>query len=194
MNRKGFVLVESIVTSVFVLGLFTFIVSNILPLIAEYDKGFSYDTIESVYDAHMIRKMILRNSDQRVYSIVNFSRAHDQGEPEYFLFDGQDICLYLSNKNYCKKLLSRSFLDVRRIIITTADIQENFIEESKKFDRVTRDYIAQMDVTRKKETTEYDRRLIIVFNDGRVASVDMRLNHTIRDWIRNPNSAEAPQC
>ena len=38
MNRKGFVLVETIVTSVFILGLFTFVIANVLPIIGEYEK------------------------------------------------------------------------------------------------------------------------------------------------------------
>ncbi len=194
MNQKGFVLVESIITSVFVLGLFTFIVSNIIPLIGEYDKGLNYDSIESVYDAHMVRKMILMNSDDKVYSLVNFSEAHNAGKPEYFLFDGDDICLYVSNTNYCRKLLSRSFLDVRKIIITPADISEDFIAEAKKFDRITREYIIQMDIGRGQETSVADRRLIIVFNDGRVASVDLRLNDTLRHWIKEGPTGGAPTC
>ena len=191
MNQKGFVLVESIITSVFVLGLFTFIVGNILPLIGEYDKGMNYDTIESVYDAHMVRKMILMNPNDKLYSLVNFSEAHSAGKAEYFLFDGDEICLYLTNTNYCRKLLSRSFLDIRKIIITTADISEEFIAEAKKFDRITREYIIQMDVGRGQETSVSDRRLIIVFNDGRVTSVDLRLNDTIRHWIAEGG---APTC
>ena len=57
MKKKGFVLVETIVTSVFVLGLFVFIFANILPLIGDYDRIRNYDTIESIYDTHMIKKM-----------------------------------------------------------------------------------------------------------------------------------------
>ncbi len=72
MNNKGFVLVESIVTSVFVLGLFTFIIANILPLIAGYDKEVYYDSIDSIYDAHLIRKMILMDEACNVESILSF--------------------------------------------------------------------------------------------------------------------------
>ena len=37
-NKKGFVLVETIVAAVFVLGLFSFIIANLLPLVGEYEK------------------------------------------------------------------------------------------------------------------------------------------------------------
>lgn len=176
MNRKGFVLVESIVTSVFVLGLFTFIVGNILPLIAEYDKGMNYDTIESLYDAHLVRKMILKNPTSRISSIANFSQP--ASEAQYFLFDGQDICLYLSNRNYCRTLLSRSFLDIKKIIITNLEISDKFVAESKKFDRATREYIKQMErtvVLPTGENASQYRRLIISFYDGRVTSIDIKV-------------------
>ena len=180
MNQKGFVLVESIVTSVFVLGLFTFIVGNILPLIAEYDKGMNYDTVESMYDAHLIRKMILKNPDGKLSSLINFPQP--ASEAQYFLFDKQDICLYLTDTNYCQALLSRSFLDVKKIIITNLEITDKFIEESKNFDRATREYILQMErkvvVGASEDTTNY-RRLIIAFNDGRVTSIELKVPSTI---------------
>jgi len=168
MNQKGFVLVESIVTSVFVLGLFTFIVGNILPLIAEYDKGMNYDNVESIYDAHLIKMMILHNTPTRIESITTFSDDKD-----YLLFDSKDLCSYLDNKNYCNKLLSREFLDVKKIIITNYVVSDNFITESQKFDRVTREYIMQMDKFSSALGHANDKRIIISFNDGRVVSTEL---------------------
>lgn len=174
MNNKGFVLVESIITSVFVLALFTFIIINILPLIGEYDKKRDYDSIESIYDAHMIRKMILKSDEQRVTNLVSLP---SEG---YYLFEGTDICLYLSNVNYCKKLLSRDYLDVDKIIITDYVVSDAFVEKSKDFNRTLKDYIDQMQ--RYNNTglspTEYnyERRLIISFNDGRVVNIELLLD------------------
>lgn len=170
MNNKGFVLVESIVTSVFVLGLFTFLIANVLPLIAEYDKSSYYDSIDSIYDAHMIRKMILKNPDQRIANLVSLP---DKG---YYIFDGTDICLYLSNPNYCKKLLSRDFLDVKKIIVTDYEISDDFVKASKGFDRLTREYISKM---QRYNNTGYfgdNRRLIIAFNDGRVTNIELMVD------------------
>ncbi len=171
MNKKGFVLVESIVASVFVLGLFTFIIANILPLIAGYDKSVNYDSIDSIYDAHLIRKMILKNPDQRIANLVSFPADKD-----YYVFDGTDICMYLANPNYCKKLLSRDFLDVNKIILTNYEISDAFVASSKGFDRLTREYIQTM---QRYNNTGYfgdNKRIIVSFNDGRVTNIELMVD------------------
>ncbi len=174
MNKKGFVLVETIVVSVFVLGLFTFIIANIIPLIGEYEKESDYDSIESIYSAHMVRKMILKSENQRIASLATLP---SEG---YYMFDGDEICYYLTNINYCKKLLSRNFLDVKKIILTNYVISNDFKKRSQNFDRATREYISQMQKYNNTglDPSEYDfeRRLIIVFNDGRITNIELLFN------------------
>ncbi len=171
MNNKGFVLVESIVTSVFVLGLFTFIIANILPLIANYDKEVYYDSIDSIYDAHLIRKMILKNPDQRIANLVSFPDGKD-----YYIFDSTDICIYLANSNYCKKLLSRDYLDVSKIILTNYTISDSFVASSKGFDRLTREYIENMQRYNNTGYTGDNKRIIVAFNDGRVTNIELMVD------------------
>lgn len=174
MNKKGFVLVETIVVSVFVLGLFTFIIANIIPLIGAYEKESDYDSIESIYSAHMVRKMILKSENQRIASLATLP---SEG---YYMFDGDEICYYLTNINYCKKLLSRNFLDVKKIILTNYVISNDFKKRSQNFDRATREYISQMQKYNNTglDPSEYDfeRRLIIVFNDGRITNIELLFN------------------
>ena len=86
MNKKGFVLVEAIITSVFVLGLFAFIIANVLPIIGDYDKERNYDTIESIYDAHMIQKMLLRDDSTRLSNLLTLPL--DNGDKGYYVFEG----------------------------------------------------------------------------------------------------------
>ena len=174
MKNRGFVLVETIITSVFVLGLFTFIIANIIPLIADYDKSRDYDSIESIYDAHLIRKMILKSDEQRATNLVSLP-------PEgYYIFDGTEICLYISNTNYCKKLLSRTYLDVSKIIVTDYVISDDFVAKSKNFNRSLREYIAQMqrynNTGLSPSQYNYERRLIIEFNDGRIVNIELLLD------------------
>ena len=174
MKNKGFVLVETIVTAVFVLGLFVFIVANIIPLVGDYDRESDYDTIETIYDMHMIRKMILKSDYSKVESLVNLPAEG------YFIFENQDICLYLSNENYCKKLLSRNYLDIRKIIVTNYTISDDFVNRSEKFDRAMREYIKVMprynNTSLEVSTHDYERRLIVSFNDGRIGNVELLLD------------------
>lgn len=176
MNKKGFVLVETIVTSVFVLGIFTFIIANILPIIAEYEKKEDYDSIESIYDAHMIRKMILKDDEAKISKLLTMP----SGSGEYYLFDGIDICNFLSNKNYCRTLLSRDFLDVKQVIVTTYTISDEFVKESKNFNRNLKEYVQNMQKYNNTGLSptlyNYERRLIVEFNDGRVTNIELLFN------------------
>lgn len=171
MNNKGFVLVETIITAVFVLSLFSFIIANVLPIIGDYDRIRNYDSIESIYDAHLIRKMILKSDRIRTTNLVDFPSGQD-----YYLFNDDDICLYVSNINYCRKLLSRDYLDVSKIIITNYNIT-SLKEKVSSFNRAIGEYIKYLPKFDKMRHDEYDfqKRLIIEFNDGRYANVELLL-------------------
>ena len=172
ISNKGFVLVETIVAAVFVLSFFSFLIANLLPMVGEYEKVLDYDSIESKYDAHLIRKMILKDNSCRTKNLITLS------EDGYYEFDGTDICLYLENVNYCKKLLSEDYLDVKKIIVTrynTSDIKN----KSDKFNRLIKEYI---DYLPKYESTIdigqyfYQRRLIILFNNDRITNIELLIN------------------
>lgn len=170
-NNSGFVLAESVVTAVFVLSFFTFIIVNMLPLIGEYESALNYDDIESKYNAHLIRKMLLRDDDCRTFNLVNLSLSSP-----YYEFNDDKICLYLKNQNYCRKLLSKDFLDVKKIIITGytgENIKKLGTSNNTPFDRTLSDYIRTMPTYQPLPLSgdTLQRRLVVEFNDGRVTNI-----------------------
>lgn len=52
-NNVGFVLAEAIVVSVFVLGMFTYLAMNVIPLISKYEKVSNYDNPQEIYLANL---------------------------------------------------------------------------------------------------------------------------------------------
>ncbi len=52
-NNRGFVLAEAIVVSVFVLGMFTYLAMNVIPLISKYEKVSNYDNPQEIYLANL---------------------------------------------------------------------------------------------------------------------------------------------
>ena len=60
VDNKGFVIVETIIVAVFIIGICTFLFANFLPLIGDYERISNYDDLDSKYKTHEIRKMILR--------------------------------------------------------------------------------------------------------------------------------------
>lgn len=179
MNKKGFILVETIITAVFVLGLVAFIIANVLPVIGEYENASDYDSIESIYDAHLIRKMILKSgNDEKIARLLTLPEGE---QSSYYIFEKDDICAYLPNENYCKTLLSRNYLDVREIVITSYEIKDGFVKASKSFNRGLRDYIAQMQKYKSSVPLEYNyaNRLIVQFNDGRVTNIELLFDYPL---------------
>ncbi len=191
-NNKGFVLVESIVVAIFVLAFLTFLVVNLLPLIGTYENGLNYDTIESRYGAHLIRKMILKNSFCTSTSLLNMGT-----DTVYNHFIDDEMCEYLENKNYCHKLFSKEYLDVKEILITETTVQDmktlarmeksgaagdqisydNYVNNVSK---AMRDYIKNMSTYPSLDSFEYlyQKRLIIRFGDNNITNVEIVVHDT----------------
>ena len=54
LNKKGFVLAETLVVAVFMATIFTIIYVNFYPLIGEYEKREFYDDLDSKYDIYVV--------------------------------------------------------------------------------------------------------------------------------------------
>lgn len=179
-NNKGFVLVESIVAAVFVMALSTFLIMNIIPLVGVYEETLNFDTADSKYDAHLVRKMILMDDDCITAKILKFPESQTQ---KYYYFKEKEICDFLSHINYCNMLLSEDYLDVKEIIITTysgSELKKLGDAKMDEFSRVLQDYIKYMP-TYDKNTLgfyQYTDRIIVVFGDRSVTSIELLKNYT----------------
>ena len=172
IKNNGFVMMETIIVVVFVLGLVTFLFANVFPLLGDYERLSNYDSITAEYDVHQIRKMLLKDNSCKVENILTLTELKP-----FNSFRGDEICYYLENKNYCQKLLSKDFLDVKEIIITkfyTQSIKDN---HGSAFSREIVDYINYMPkyTSVAQETINnyfFQRRLIVVFNNGKMANLE----------------------
>jgi len=168
-QKNGFVIVETIVVVVFVLGLITFLFYNVLPLVGEYERISKYDSIGSKYDAHMIKKMLLKDGC-KLQNILSF------GSNGYNHFTGTELCFYIDNKNYCEKLLSKDFLDVKEIIITDYIVSDIFkTRASESFGREAADYVNQLPNFNNSAvfSYHYQKRIIVIFNDGTASNLEI---------------------
>ena len=67
-NQKGFMLVETLITTVFVVSIVVLLYTNILPLIGEYDRYKNYDSVEATYMAHWARRFVLDGLSEAAYT------------------------------------------------------------------------------------------------------------------------------
>jgi len=61
MGKKGFAMAELLAVCVIILGIFTILFSNFLPLVAEYENRISYNSVTAQYAVHYMRIDLRKN-------------------------------------------------------------------------------------------------------------------------------------
>lgn len=62
LNNKGFVMTETLVVAVFIMGIFGIMYNNYYPLIGEYERREVFDDVDSKYGAFWIKRFIQHSS------------------------------------------------------------------------------------------------------------------------------------
>lgn len=172
INEKGFALAETIVVGIFIMGLLTFLILNVLPLVGDYERVDKYDDLDKKYDVHLIRKMILMEEDS-----TSINEILSLGSDGYTKYDVSSFCAKFKNSNYCNALLSKEYLNVKTVIITSYNTT-NVKNNAKKFERGLEEYIGYLP-TYDYMTSTYIRygkykRVIIEFSDGTFSNIEVK--------------------
>lgn len=157
-NNEGFVLTETLVVTIFVLGIFVLIYRNSIPLISEHQKLKNYDDMSTVYSVNLIKNIIVNDS--------NYENVKKSVDTNGYL--DLSNCNDLTNSTLCikaKELIGIGSSD--RIIFTKWDpsainekiATKKYLQESGN--RGIKEYITYMSAGYNKEETLYDYRVII---------------------------------
>ena len=87
INRKGFVLAETLVVTVFLMIIFTMIYQNFIPLMGEYEKRENFNDIDSTYSIYWLKRLI-EDPSYRITSDEKKAFFIDHG---YVRFECRDI-------------------------------------------------------------------------------------------------------
>lgn len=114
INKKGFALAEAIVVSVFVLGMFTYLAMNIIPLISKYDAVLKYDNPQEIYAANVLYDEVLNymNTKHVEYTASDF---------ENMKFDKSNTSITIDkgeNRDYFSELYFSELIDYLGIVNT----------------------------------------------------------------------------
>lgn len=101
LNRKGFVLVETLVVSVFVMVILSIMYTNFYPLMGEYEKRESYDDIDGKYAAYWFKRII--QSDNFSFTSARENAITTQ---KYYQFRCSDLN-NLTSQNLCNSLVTK---------------------------------------------------------------------------------------
>lgn len=136
-NNKGFVLAEAIIVSVFVLGMFTYLAMNVIPLISRYERVVNYDNPQEIYLANTlyeemveletsnnVQNNIIMNINSNVLKCNDRHNTNCTGSAEFYeelgkalkikaiyTYDTGNNCEKISNdkglRNYCEYYIKR---------------------------------------------------------------------------------------
>lgn len=107
LGNGGFVLIETLIVSVFIVAIFAVLYNNFYPLIGEYEKREVYDDIDGKYAAYWFKRIIQHES-------VTFSAEQlaaidetNSNSPGYFRFNC-DMVGNVSMKSMCEEMIEKA--------------------------------------------------------------------------------------
>ena len=116
LNKKGFILVETLVVTLFVTTLFILVYQNLVPSIGEYEAMTSYDDIDSVYAANVYKQSLLR------YGNMDYIDSYLTSHTYLDITNCDDSNIY-KNSDYCKKIRALTY-NMRPIIVALSKSAE----------------------------------------------------------------------
>ena len=125
-NKKGFILVETLVVTVFVVTLFMFVYRLTVPAIGEYEQENYYDDIDSIYYSNLYKEMLTR------YANVDYIDSYLNEHTYIDVSDCNDTNVY-SNVNYCQLVQENIQATDAKIFLTDYNIKD-FKQEVKTND------------------------------------------------------------
>lgn len=160
LNNKGFLMVETLIVSVFVLTIFVLVYQNSVPMVGIYKARERYDDIDSVYNANLFRNLVIR--DGVLYQEL-LTRIDNEGYIDITdcgVFDNE----LLSTCNTLKNMVGVTSED--KIYITNWDVSIEGEETGKSIltdsslNRGLLDYIKYLN-EQGQETSLFSYRLIM---------------------------------
>ena len=151
-NTKGFMLIETLIVTVFVAGVLIFMFVQFSKLSISYNEYYNYNTTESMYALDDIKHYIV--SDSLIYTKI-------QTEIDSNKYLDITDCSDVANTDYCTRLLELE--NINKVIVTSNKFNiDNLNIDSEEF----------MNFMRKISSEgEESYRLIAKFNNGSFATI-----------------------
>lgn len=118
LGKRGFILVETLVVTIFITILFIVVYQNTIPFIGEYEQMANYDDIDSLYAANLFKQNLIRYGNfDSIDTTINNQKYID-------ISDCNNTNIY-SNSTYCLKLKRNiGISDEDYLLLTNYNIKE----------------------------------------------------------------------
>lgn len=164
-RNEGFVLLETMVVSVFVISTLVFLFVQFNNLKKSYDNSFKYNTIPGLYGVENINKYLLTGY------YIKLSADVDTSDNKYIELSKDGICnstYFSSDINYCNRLIKD--LNIKTLLITKEDVKKLkiFLSNNNIYSTELLEFIKKIS---SKNNSEY--RIIAEFNDNTFANIEV---------------------
>ena len=171
LNNGGFVLVETLVVSIFVMSIFSILYNNFYPLMGEFEKREVYDEVDAKYATYWIKRLIQDSAVK--FTATDLAALDTSSGTGYFMFSCNYFADDSSQKKICDRVLSASQVrftgDTPHIYITTynlADFKEK-IELMDNFSGGMHKYVAYLPEYKTVSMNDAQYRVIVEFHRTR---------------------------
>jgi glyceraldehyde-3-phosphate dehydrogenase/erythrose-4-phosphate dehydrogenase len=157
VNKKGFVLAETITISVVVITTLVVIYTQFISVDNSYYKSFKYNNVNNLYLVNQMKTFIIESKATSLYDSITIENLY---------LDITDCSSYFVEYMYCDSLIKA--MDAKRVIITkynTTDLSNNV--KAYDFSETLQGFI------KNAKTKDLGYRLIVEFNDDTIASLKM---------------------
>lgn len=98
INNNGVVLLETLIVCIFIMSISVFVYKNLIPLMGRYEKLESFDDVDSVYAANLVKNLVISNISldyigDNLLASSNYADISNCNDPTLY-----------SDSNYCKKI------------------------------------------------------------------------------------------
>ena len=174
MNKKGFVLIETLVVTMFTLFIFTILYNSVVPLLGRYKELSYYDDLDTTYDLYHINNLV--KSDTNYQAII--SSKYKKIDCNNDTLNNQDACYALFD-----------FLEIDstmdEVIYLNMSFKDDLLNDSNISDDV-KNYLNYFDI---------NDRVLLLQNDGYISYLYLtsegdlltRLNDSIHTSSCNPS-------
>lgn len=148
LNNKGFVLVETLIVSVFIVSILAVLYNNFYPLMGEYEKREVFDDIDGKYATYWVKRVIQHESTilPAECDLTRLTEGCDLADPSKGLCYCKFNCEMIgteSMKAMCHQLIKKTQIkndtrgtadvsdDIPEIYLTTYNLEKfkNYVDE-----------------------------------------------------------------
>ena len=166
LNNKGFVLVETLIVSTFVMSIFSILYNNFYPIMGEYEKREVYDDIDGKYAAFWMKQMIQDSSVSfTATELTPLTSASGRG---YIRFTCDKVGDAVK-KQMCERIYTSA--EIKNVYITTYNLAhfKNWLDEGVDPDTMNftggmQKYVAYLPEYKVASLNDAQYRVIVEFH------------------------------